>query len=224
MDNDMINTNTYTSERPKAITEMGWGELKDHIFPCLTSSDGICQVKGDLVHDGFLDLNIHYYIRIESGDGKKIKILWIDQRLLAEWGIGQQTLAIQARNNLIKDRYTIRRVDDILKSLLDGSSIPGIQMDCPLYVLTNQRGFLGAAGILDKGIVAAFADSAGYDLFILPSSRHEVLLFPDIGNTTVEELDKMVKEVNSSEVDPCDRLSDHVYYYDRKMNEIRIRK
>lgn len=125
---------------------------------------------------------------MESGDGKKIKILWIDQGLLAEWGIGQQTLEIQARDNLIKDRYTIQRVDDILKNFLDGASIPGIQMDCPLYVLTNQRGFLGAAGILDKGIVAAFADSAGYDLFILPSSKHEVLLLPDIGKVAAREL------------------------------------
>ena len=51
-----------------------------------------------------------------------------------------------------------------------------------LELFNQKRAFFGAAGILDKGIISAFADNVGHDLFILPSSRHEVLLFPDLGD------------------------------------------
>ena len=226
MEHHMINTNThiYASEKIRTIIDLGWGGLKDYIFPCLTSPEGICQVKGGLVYSNFLDLRIHYYIRAESEDGKMVMIIWIDQTLLTEWDIDLQTLETQAVKNLIKDRYTIQPIEDILNSFFDGAIVPSNPMDCPLHVLTNQRAFFGAAGILDKGIVAAFADRVGHDLFILPSSRHEVLLCPDLGDVTVEGLDGIVREVNNSVVEPCDRLSDHAYYYDREMDEIRMRR
>jgi len=113
---DMIHTNAhiYTSEKLRDITDLGWGELKDYVSPCLTSQEGICQVKGRLAYSNFLDLRIHYYIRAESGDGKRIKIIWIGQTLLTKWGINMQILETQALKNLIKDRYTIQPIDDIL--------------------------------------------------------------------------------------------------------------
>ena len=224
MNYNMINKNIhiYSSEKMRNIIDLGWDELKDYIFPCLTSPEGICQVKGGLAYSNFLDLYIHYYIRAESGYGRRMKIIWIDQTLLTDWDINLQALETQAVKNLIKDRYTIQSINDILNRSFDGNIVPDSPMDCPLYVLTNQRAFFGAAGILDKGIISAFADNVGHDLFILPSSRHEVLLFPDLGDVAAGGLDGIVKEVNSSAVEPCDRLSDHVYYYDREMDEIRI--
>lgn len=85
---DMIHANAhiYTSEKPRDITDLGWGKLKDYVSPCLTSQEGICQVKGGLAYSNFLDLRIHYYTRAESGDGKRIKIIWIGQTLLTKWG------------------------------------------------------------------------------------------------------------------------------------------
>ena len=224
MNYDMINKNIhiYSSEKMRNIIDLGWDELKDYIFPCLTSPEGICQVKGGLVYSNFLDLRIHYYIRAESEDGKMVMIIWIDQTLLTDWGIDLQALETQAVKNLIKDRYTIQSINDILNRSFDGNIVPDSPMDCPLYVLTNQRAFFGAAGILDKGIISAFADNVGHDLFILPSSRHEVLLFPDLGDVAAGGLDGIVKEVNDSTVEPYDRLSDHAYYYDREMDEIRM--
>ena len=47
MEHDMIDTNTHidTFERSGSITDLGWGKLKNHIFPCLTSPNGIFQAK-----------------------------------------------------------------------------------------------------------------------------------------------------------------------------------
>lgn len=92
----------------------------------------------------------------------------------------------------------------------------------PLYVLTNSSGIDGAAGIIKSGMLQEasrrIAEERGYGesikLFILPSSRHEVLLLPEGHAPELEEMKTMVREINRSIVSPEDRLSDSVYYFD----------
>ena len=48
-----------------------------------------------------------------------------------------------------------------------------------LHVLTNRRGIYGASCMLYRDIIKDFADQEETDVIILPSSIHEVLLFPD---------------------------------------------
>jgi hypothetical protein len=54
----------------------------------------------------------------------------------------------------------------------------------------------------------------GDDLYILPSSIHEVMAVP-ASQFTPEELVETVNQVNSDAVDVSERLSDQVYHYDR---------
>ena len=67
-----------------------------------------------------------------------------------------------------------------------------------------------------------FLYAAVVDLFILPSSVHELLLVPDTGNTnmSVSDLTNMVKEVNATQLAPDEILSDNVYYYDRSQKKL----
>lgn len=51
------------------------------------------------------------------------------------------------------------------------------------------------------------------DLVVLPSSIHEVLLVKYDGNSDVRWLSRMVFNINVSEVQKSDRLSDSVYIY-----------
>ena len=54
--------------------------------------------------------------------------------------------------------------------------------------------------------------------FVLPSSRHEVILIADDGMADYRNLQDMVEQVNASEVRPEDKLTDNVYHYDSKDN------
>ena len=70
-----------------------------------------------------------------------------------------------------------------------------------------------------------FANYMGHDLYILPSSIHEViLLLDDEYVQSSEELREMVRETNRMVVDQEEVLSDHIYHYDREKDEIRIAK
>ena len=54
----------------------------------------------------------------------------------------------------------------------------------------------------------------------MPSSVHELLIVPRDAGMEVPELEKMVCEVNATQVSVEERLSDHVYAYDAQTHEI----
>ena len=58
------------------------------------------------------------------------------------------------------------------------------------------------------------------DLYILPSSVHEVILIPKDDTMEWEKLQEMVKEVNSTQVEDVEILSDSVYCYQRSADTL----
>ena len=54
------------------------------------------------------------------------------------------------------------------------------------------------------------------ELFLLPSSLHEILAVPNHGQFTFQELLDMVTEINGAVVAPQDILSDNVYHFDAR--------
>lgn len=90
------------------------------------------------------------------------------------------------------------------------------------YVLSNQKNFYGAAGVLNDSILAEFAERIQKNLYLLPASIHEFIIVPDEGKTNVEELNEMAREINEFVAGTQEVLEDHVYYYDRKKQQIMI--
>lgn len=89
--------------------------------------------------------------------------------------------------------------------------------DVPMYVMTNPMKMNGAATMLYPDVLKNFSNALGKNIYIIPSSIHEVILIPQMG-TEGERLNEMVREVNEMQVDPKEVLADHVYYYDRQEN------
>jgi gamma-glutamylcysteine synthetase len=83
-----------------------------------------------------------------------------------------------------------------------------------MFVATVPDKIHGAGVIAYPNFMEDAAQKMGGDFFVLPSSIHEVLLVKDNGQMTAKELENMVKEVNATQVEPADQLTDHVYHYD----------
>ena len=70
------------------------------------------------------------------------------------------------------------------------------------------------------------ADRFETDLVLVPSSMHEfiILRYNDESEilNNIDELKKIVYDVNKDHVACCDVLSDNVYYYDRDSKEVTI--
>ncbi len=91
----------------------------------------------------------------------------------------------------------------------------------PMKVLSNTSRVHGAACILYPGVLERLAGEEGADLYILPSSVHEVILLPVDDGEREELLKEMIAEVNQTMVEPEDVLSDSLYRYDRRKKCVR---
>ncbi len=80
----------------------------------------------------------------------------------------------------------------------------------------------GAGVLAYQDFMDQASERVGGDFFILPSSIHELLIVPDDGHVKLEDLKGMVKEVNETQVDPKDRLTDSVYHYDSQAKVFEI--
>lgn len=85
-----------------------------------------------------------------------------------------------------------------------------------MFVAGNHHKNYGAAVILYEDFLEQFAKKINSDFYILPSSIHEVILIP-VGNDEeeVSHLKRMVFEVNHTELEEEEILSDSIYRYMR---------
>lgn len=198
-----------------------WETARNSIYPLLVSPEHTLYQKGKgyLEYSSFLDLLVFYCVRMEHPAAGVSRMVMVESRALDEWGISRQEMEDAAMANLEKDGYWISSVQSLLQSFMGEDAFPE---PLSLYVLTNHTQVYGAAGFLMKEMISGFAEEKGRSLYIIPSSIHELLLYPDFGDVSPEELSGYVKEVNRTQVQPQDRLSDHVYYYDRQTDAIRI--
>ncbi len=103
-------------------------------------------------------------------------------------------------------------VSELENEFITGPGAPEI----PMFVASTEDKTNGAGIIAYPGFMEMASEKLGGDFFLLPSSIHEVILVPDNGKMDYRELEKMVHEVNETQVRPTERLSDNVYHYDSK--------
>lgn len=108
-------------------------------------------------------------------------------------------------------------------TLANALGMAGHDGDFPIYALTNDRMHFGAGMLFVDSILRKVVETIGCDFYILPSSVHELLFVPvnnfaeDEDREEVEDrLLEMVWDVNHSQVEPHERLSNHVYFVDSK--------
>lgn len=171
------------------------------------------KTEDDAIKRDFLD--IEQYIRIIHNDFSLI----IKTPLLDRWSVTEDELFEIAISNSKHD-YNISSVSDKLRSIGIGLEIPE---DNILYVI-NSNTFMYDAGclcntdILDEATEVADAD----EIFIIPSSVHEILFFKAGVFESNSELIDLIKLINRTEVPNTDVLSDSLYKYNRITKELEV--
>lgn len=94
-------------------------------------------------------------------------------------------------------------------------------MEKSIYVVTHEGRVYGAVAALYKGVLNQLAEKLGSDLIIIPSSVHEVLVLPkDESYRSAEIWNRMVREVNETQLEGEEVLSDHIYLYCKETKDI----
>lgn len=105
---------------------------------------------------------------------------------------------------------------ELVRQIMEGIKEPNMDM----YVLTNKQKLHGAACMLYPGVLKAFAEKIQQDLYILPSSIHEVILVPANADVEKKALQEIVTEINRTQVAEEEVLADSVYFYSRSRDKI----
>lgn len=177
----------------------------------------------DLVHIRYLDLAIVFCCLLRMENGQDSTAL-IHREHLRLWNVDADTVKKQALINTprLLPAY-IQPLTDALRDLV--SCNPALNRLLPdsfgresssLYVLTNETQTHGASCMFYPSLLQEFAESVSADLYVLPSSIHEVLLLPTNTRNADERLCALVRSVNGSQIPPAQILSDTVYFYSRE--------
>lgn len=199
--------------------------MKEKIVYRLINYEQNTQLLADIPHRKFLDLAVVYYLLLHS-DKKGNACILIRNEHLDFWNVEPEALHQYAEKNTpILLPAVIQPMEDVIHSFLElnpeaeDSELFGSfeeQTDLlPIYVLTNESHINGASVLLYEDLIQKLSAKTEENFFILPSSIHEVILAPASGGLSKASLDLMVKDVNQKEVSPLERLSDHVYFYNR---------
>lgn len=167
-------------------------------------------------HTDHEDISIVYRF-VFNTDSLGMASTLISNQMLDHLGITKQQLHADALVNA-PERFpvSLRSMQEIISEMIgvDSDLMPGEQG--AMYMATCNKGMNGAGCIFYPEFMNQAAEKLGGDFFILPSSVHEVILLHDDGFMNYKDLEGMVREVNSSQVQPKDRLSNSVYHYDSK--------
>lgn len=140
----------------------------------------------------------------------------IDYHAAAEHCMTRDEVLDTAIQNQEKSSYCLSAVEDML-----GHSAEEAESPSSLLVLTNKQSFWGSSEILNE---TAMEDAAkrlhSEKMFVIPSSIHEVLLFPEKGGVSAKQFNDLIDHVNQTEVAPRDRLASRAMLYDSRSHHL----
>ena len=195
-----------------------WEQVKPYIRIRLVRMDGNEEYLKDKPYKKVLDLAMIFVVLLNEKEGEMAaQVLWTQ---MEAWGIDIEELYLTAIDNFRKEEFIITNMASLFPAELEEELEMGIDM----YIFSTKSRIHGARAMLRVDMLKKFADEKRCNLFILPSSVHEVLLICDEKGICVEGLKAIVRDINSNSdvIEEEEVLSDSVYYYDRGKGEIRI--
>ena len=219
-------------------------EMKSRIVFRLVNYNKNKYLLSTIPHIPFLDLAITFHCLVKhSTDG--IGTIRINNELMKYWNITIEELKKIAKENTITFfPPVIQTINEIVSHLLNNNSNNGsmenvdhdyTNMDIDveeslsrrdsyatkdMYVLSNKKGINGASCLLYPNVLSNIANKLHSDLYILPSSIHEIILIEKDDSLIKEDLIRMVGDINQTQVPIEDVLSNNVYIYSREKDAI----
>lgn len=176
------------------------------------------KMLADIPHREFNDLSIIYRYIMDSKTDKGVQSFVITDAIAKNLKLNEKDLYNLAMTNTKK---LFPPVVHTMQDLLAQMGMSSIGEPVPMYIITNEHNVNGAASILYDEVLYDLANKLGTNLYILPSSIHEVIAIP-FDSKSLKDLEKMVYAVNMGDVDVADRLSNEVYFYDKKTRKLSL--
>lgn len=219
-------------EQPDMSFFQNYEMVKNKICYRLISEERNRDIVDMIPNIPYLDLLIVFYYPYEDREMGQGSIL-IRNSHMEQWGVNVQELWERAKRNtpalypaeccpmesILMEMMGMDIQEELKKKVIeDYQMVPRI----PMLVIGNQQRVFGAAVMIYEGFLERIAAQMDGGYYILPSSIHELIVIPATGAEEAMQIKKMIREVNETQVEEQDILSESLYYYDRGRKKVRI--
>lgn len=221
-----------------------FNEMKSNIIFRLVNYEKNKNMLNTVPFVPFLDLAITFHCLVKHNEDG-IGTIRINNELMKYWDISIEELKKLGKENTTRlFPPVIQTMNEIVNHILINNASNGFmerdeydvfnkEIDLEnrlknrdgydtkdMFVLTNKKGINGASCLLYPNILNDLAEKLDSDLYILPSSIHEIILVEKDNSFEKEDLIRMVKDINLTQVPIEDVLSNNVYVYSRLKDSI----
>lgn len=230
----MVKTATLLDEasikKPDFNTSLEAENVRDKIVFQLINTEQNKDMLSGMPHREFQDLSIIYRIAMKV-DGQGVQSVMISNQVAEGIGMNEEQLfKLAAENTRRIFPPKVRSMNEIIREMFMKDGMPEeiaemmigeMPEDRIMWVISNEQGINGAISMMYEDQLHKLAETLETDLYIMPSSIHEVIaVSSDMGNPN--ELAEMVAEINMSQVSLEERLSNQVYHYDKDLRKLSL--
>lgn len=212
------------------MPSMDMEKAKDNIVFQLINTEQNKGLLADTPNRQFQDLSIVYRWVVKL-DEEGIQSTVIHNSLQKQLGLTEEEmfkLAVDNTRRLLPP--TVKSMNDVIRDMFMKDGMPSEMADLmvgdippeqTMWVISNERGINGAISMMYEDQLHTLAENLETDLYIMPSSVHEVIaVSSDMGDPN--ELAQMVAEINMDQVALDERLSNQVYHYDKDLRKLSL--
>ena len=205
--------------------------VKDRIIFRLINTENNRELLQDVPHREILDLSLVFAVLVEaSRDGTAVML--IKDLHMRQWKVTKKQLWDAAKENtkrllpaecfgmnfamyelLSRSRPGEHDRENLLRKNWHIQEEQEIPEKDKMYVLSNQLKNYGAACMVYPYVLDMLAEVLKENFYVLPSSVHEVIIVPESSQICLSELERMVREINETQVPEEEILSNHAYFY-----------
>lgn len=216
-------------------------KVKSSIIYRLINYNKNKDLLGQIPHTKFLDLAVTFHCLVRSNE-EGIGTIRITNQHLKIWNITLEDLIQHARINTPKlfppvvqsmkkvikrlmeeDRELHRETfyernsieKDMIEDFTEEEFMRGSHQDNNMLVVSNHRNINGASCMIYPDLIKEISEQLDSDLYILPSSIHELIIVKNDYSYDKKILKEMVKDINFTQVPLEEVLSNNIYFYSR---------
>ena len=192
-------------------------QVKDNTYLRLVPGDS--PILNDAPHKKIEDMALVVSINlVDFSDEHGRSVVVVTKPLMEMYGIDEKQLFEEAeRNSLKSEPLVLTPLGEMIKNLIQAENLPDPADEGIIaYIASNKSGFHGASVISYPDFCKEAAETMGGSFFLIPSSVHEFILIKDDGTPKAKDLNRMIKNVNETVLEPRDFLSNQCYHYNAK--------
>ncbi len=203
------------------IPEINRETAQENLYSAVVNAEENAELLKSVPHRKIEDIAVIARFRVDENGS-----FLVTNEMCSSLKMTSEEILEQALKNTNKQEFECKNMNQVIADIMREQGMPEEYIDdvvntygqeSPIYVLTTKNKTDGAAALASREQMQKAYDKIKEDhpdmkdMYVIPSSRHEILLIPDTAVKDAKDLKTIHAEVQAAEVATADKLSKSVY-------------